>query len=112
MGSTAAMMVGDNDARMNDVESESVREPLARVLQRMSPTAVARYQALTDPVTLISALGFWGLRVYAEYQNKKATIITNDNANVQQNAANGAPSSFDVRPPIQGNFGGIPSDPG
>lgn len=64
----AVLYVGSRAVEFTDDEKDKVLEPLARIVYRMNPAMSKRFQAFADPIALITALGFYGMRVVAIQQ--------------------------------------------
>jgi hypothetical protein len=52
------------EAAINLNERNAIEDPLARILERLSPEMTAKVQVLADPILLAFGLGLWGLRLY------------------------------------------------
>jgi hypothetical protein len=55
-------MVFGPEAKFNEAELKLIQPPTARLLSRMGKDAVAKFQALSDPIMLLSGLGMWFMR--------------------------------------------------
>lgn len=63
LDSAAQAMIG-TDAALTMAERALIDEPLARIMDRLSPAATEKIQTFADPVLLAFGLGLWGMRLY------------------------------------------------
>lgn len=63
LDSAAQALVGEM-AALTLNERNLIEEPLARIMDRLSPEVVERIQKFSDPMLLLFGLGLWGMRLY------------------------------------------------
>ena len=114
----AVISSGNPDASLTDAEHDQIVEPLSRVVKRMSPKASRRFQTITDPLTVVTGLGFWAIRVATlprpinpnrqtipTPQQPPVSVYPEANAN-GENVTSSAPFAPGVQPnfSVNGNF--------
>lgn len=98
----AVLYVGNRAVEFTDDEHDKVLEPLARIVYRMNPAMSKRFQAFADPIALITALGFYGMRVVA-IQQAMAYQRAHPNYNPQQQPSTGQETASYVNGNVEVN---------
>lgn len=76
----AVMTTNIPEAKLTDEEAAALREPLERIMKRMTPETTERFRVISDPVIVLAGLGFWAARVLPLVNERKKQDVQPDSS--------------------------------
>lgn len=106
---SAAQAMVSADAALTLNERNLIEEPLARIMDRLSPEVTEKIQTFSDPILLAFGLGLWGMRLYKINQIKTESATAQD---VSAKAAfDAGPEPVEKQDPAPRDNGNIENKP-